>query len=89
MIRQENQCSGKLRYNSKEEANKSARQLNSLSKRARRVSTYRCPQCLKYHTGHASKGKKMSKYKQIKNKTINHNHIPGIYLVDLGQIKNK
>jgi muramoyltetrapeptide carboxypeptidase LdcA involved in peptidoglycan recycling len=85
MIRTDNQCLGKVRYDTKEQAGKAAVSMNKM--KGRRLVAYDCPVCHGAHIGHESKGKKL--YPNNKSKTITYNHPPGIHLVDISKVKKK
>jgi len=85
MIRSENQCSGKTKYDTKEEAGRAAVSMNKLG--GRRLVAYHCPDCNCNHIGHESKGKKLDP--NNKNKKIVYNHHPGTHVVDVSNIKKK
>jgi hypothetical protein len=72
MIKQENQCNGKTAYETLELCNKSAASVNDRNT-GKRVSSYKCATCNKYHYGHNAKGKKMQKFTK-NNKTIKFDH---------------
>ena len=79
MIRTENACLGKISYDTAEQANSSVANINKGCKKKRMVS-YKCPHCAKFHNGHQNKGKTM-KHDQ-KMKPINYVHIPGIHKLE-------
>ena len=79
MKRIENQCQGKIPYQSKELANQAVKHLNKVG--GKRVKTYKCNTCHKYHFGHESKGKLQYKDKKV----INYIHEPGIHKIKIDE----
>lgn len=79
----ENQCSGKICYESKEDANKSVRDLNE--KGCKRVKTYKCGVCGKYHYGHESKNKLETRDKHV----TGYVHHPKTHTVNIDMLRFK
>lgn len=78
MIRTENSCGGKIRYATKEEANKSVANINKHGHK--RVVCYKCSVCQGgFHIGHQSKCKMSPEKTKF---VIKHVHIPGIHKLD-------
>ena len=77
MIRKHNQCNSKRPFETKEDASKAAKHLNQLG--GKRVTVYKCPDCLCYHTGHNSKGNKLNHKEDMKRRKITHIHEPGVH----------
>lgn len=70
MKKEDNQCNGKIKYETQEEANKFSSSLNKKSKD--RVKSYRCSTCDGWHFGHEGKKTKMPIYKKVKMSEVNH-----------------
>lgn len=82
MIRPDNQCGGKIAYETLEKANAAVKNLNNRSS-ARRLTAYKCPHCGAAHLGHEAKGKKMQHNpNKSKHKIINYVHKPGIHRIN-------
>lgn len=84
MIKPDNQCLGKITYDTMALASVCAANLNKASRN--RMNSYKCAVCGKFHIGHRSKGKQQQ---DKKPKKVNWEHHPGIHRVDPDQIKNK
>lgn len=50
MSREDNQCGGKVKYQTYEDAHAAAANLNKRGKR--KMGTYKCSECNLYHVGH-------------------------------------
>lgn len=85
MIRLDNQCQGKHPYPDKESANITATHLNRLG--GRRLNSYKCGVCGKFHIGHNSKGRKLQPHDKHKNKQIDYVYEPGLHIVDIDKLK--
>lgn len=89
MVKQDNMCSGKEKYKTKEDANLSAAHLNKMG--GRRLVSYKCEVCSGssnyFHIGHENKRKKMPHNDKTKNKQIDYVHEPSIHVVDLDKFK--
>jgi hypothetical protein len=85
MVRQDNMCSGKEKYKTKELANLSAAHLNNMG--GRRLVSYKCSVCDFCHVGHENKRKKMPRNDKTKNKQIDYVHEPGLHIVDVDKLK--
>lgn len=77
MIRRENQCGGKICYISAEKANASVANINHGCKK-KRMSSYKCGDCGKWHVGHNNK-RTMKHHDKV---PISYMHIPGIHKLD-------
>jgi len=80
--REENQCNGKQKFVSKEEANRMVASLNKSC--SNKVRSYKCGSCSGYHYGHEGKRKKMSKAE--KSYKVNVNHKSHAIIVDLDSV---
>lgn len=77
MKRKENQCNGKIGYATQAECNKSVARRNKES--GKKVRSYYCPDCNKWHFGHEAKGV-LQKNKRSKRVVVE--HTPKIHKAD-------
>lgn len=70
MIRRENMCQGKMKFDTQSETHDAIREL---SETGRKVISYLCPDCCYWHIGHNGKRKKMPPSHDLKFKlSVNH-----------------
>ena len=80
MIRTENGCIGKIRYDTKEQANTAVANFNR--KKGKRMVSYYCKTCDGVHLGHENKGKTMQHDQKMK--PISYVHVSGVHKLDDG-----
>lgn len=80
MIKKDNQCLGKIKYDTLEKASASSASMNKTGKK--KLCAYKCSTCEKFHTGHNSRGSKLDKNHKKRKVVVDHE--PGIH-----KVKNK
>lgn len=85
MSREDNQCGGKIKYQTYEDAHAAAANLNKRGKR--KMGTYKCSECNLYHVGNNQRANKSKAPKNVDYKKYDHES--KVHTANKRFIKNK